>query len=240
MDVGHHLKEKEESMTTPIKINENRQPGTFPGAGQRLTHAVAERIARNWSTVLINGLLLAAAGILIFSINWTLGSLSTFLGSLFIFQGLMLGLTPGLGSRTRTTNVVIGLLSIALGIFVIALPTPGLVALGILLGSWLIVIGTITILGAFAVRRILQDWWLFLLDGLVAIPLGVLALAEPGATLAALVTVGGIWAVVVGVVRVVTAFQLRRLPDEVDANWAGAPADNGTPHRTATVAPAGA
>jgi uncharacterized membrane protein HdeD (DUF308 family) len=225
-------------MTTPINTDENRQPGTFAGVGQRLTHAAGERIARNWSAVLINGLLLTAAGVLVFSINWTPGSLSTFLGLLFIFQGLMSALTPGFDSRTRTTNVVIGLLSIAVGIFAIALPTPGLVALGIVLGSWLIVIGTITISGAFAVRRILADWWLFLLDGLVAIPLGVLALAEPGATLAALVTVGGIWAVVVGVIRVVTAFQLRRLSDEVDANWAGAPADNGTSHRLATVAPA--
>jgi uncharacterized membrane protein HdeD (DUF308 family) len=39
-----------------------------------------------------------------------------------------------------------------------------------------------------------------LLLGLAEVPLGVLALADPGATLAAIVTVGGIWAVVVGVV----------------------------------------
>jgi uncharacterized membrane protein HdeD (DUF308 family) len=43
-----------------------------------------------------------------------------------------------------------------------------------------------------------------------------LALANPGATLAALVTVGGIWAVVIGVMRIVTAFQLKHLPDDVD------------------------
>jgi uncharacterized membrane protein HdeD (DUF308 family) len=62
------------------------------------------------------------------------------------------------------------------------------------LGSWLIVLGTIGILGAFAARRVLSDWWLLLLFGLAEVPLGILALASPGATLAAIITVG-IWAV---------------------------------------------
>src|SRR3954467_10796558 len=109
-------------------------PGTLTDFGQKLTHDAAARIARNWSTLLLNGLLLIVAGVLIFSINWTRSSLSTFLGFLFIFQGLTYMLTTGIDQRVRRTNVVTGILSIAVGIFVIALPTPGLVALGIVLG----------------------------------------------------------------------------------------------------------
>jgi uncharacterized membrane protein HdeD (DUF308 family) len=48
------------------------------------------------------------------------------------------------------------------------------------------------------------------------VALGVLALADPGATLAALITVAGIWAVAIGVMRIILSFQVRRLPDEVD------------------------
>jgi hypothetical protein len=40
----------------------------------------------------------------------------------------------------------------------------------------------------------------------------VLALANPGATLAAIITVAGIWAVAIGVTRVVIAFEVKRLP----------------------------
>ena len=112
-----------------------------------------------------------------------------------------------------------GLLSIAAGIVIIAWPGPGIVALAIFLGAWLIVIGTLTISGAFAARRVLSDWWLLLITGLLEIPLGVLALANPGATLAALITVGGIWGVAVGVMRIVLAFEVKRLPDEVDKAW---------------------
>ena len=82
-------------------------------------------------------------------------------------------------------------------------------------------IGTISISGAFAASRVLSDWWLLLLLGLAEVPLGVLALANPGATLAAIITVGGIWAVVIGVMRIVLAFELRRLPEDVDEAYAG-------------------
>jgi uncharacterized membrane protein HdeD (DUF308 family) len=120
----------------------------------------------------------------------------------------------------QRANVISGLISIATGIAIIAWPEPGVVAVAIFLGAWLVVSGTIAISGAFAVRPVLPYWWLLLLFGLLEIPLGVLALANPGATLAAIITVAGIWAVTIGVSRVVLAFEVKRLPAELDQAWA--------------------
>jgi uncharacterized membrane protein HdeD (DUF308 family) len=199
-------------------------PASFDSFGRKLTHAAAERLSRNWTRVLLNGLLLILAGVLIFSIDWSVSSLAAFVGALFIFEGFWAMLTIGIDGRAA--NVVTGLLSVAAGIAIIAWPSPSLTVLGIFLGSWLIVIGTISISGAFAARKVLRDWWLLLLFGLVEIPLGVLALAAPGATLAALIIVGGIWAVAIGATRVVLAFELRDLPNQVDKAYAG-PTANG-------------
>jgi len=199
-------------------------PASFDSFGRKLTHAAAERLSRNWTRVLFNGLLLVLAGVLIFSIDWSVSSLAAFIGALFIFEGFWAMLTIGIDSRAA--NVITGLLSVAAGIVIIAWPSPSLTVLGIFLGSWLIVIGTITISGAFAARRVLPDWWLLLLVGLAEVPLGVLALAAPGATLAALITVGGIWAVAIGATRIVLAFELRDLPNAVDKAYAG-PTSNG-------------
>jgi uncharacterized membrane protein HdeD (DUF308 family) len=204
-------------------------PGTVPVFGQKLTREAAERVASNWWRLLLNGVALIVAGVLIFSINWSIRSLATFIGVLFIVQGVTYALTTGIDARARRANVVTGLLSIAAGIVIIAWPGPGVVALAIFLGAWLIVIGTLTISGAFAARRFLSDWWLLLITGLLEIPLGVLALANPGATLAALITVGGIWAVAIGVMRIVLAFEVKRLPDEVGKAWTA-------PDRSGTVA----
>ena len=46
-------------------------PGSTPDPGYRLTHDVAERIARNWWLLLLDGLVLIVAGVLIFNIDWT-------------------------------------------------------------------------------------------------------------------------------------------------------------------------
>ena len=204
-------------------------PGTLPNFAQKLTREAAERVARSWSVLLLNGLALIVAGVLIFSIDWSIRSLATFIGALFILQGLTYALTSGVDARVRQTNVITGLLSIATGIAVIVWPGPGLVTLAIFLGSWLIVIGTLTISAAFAARRVLPNWWLLLITGLLEIPLGVLALANPGATLAALVTVGGIWAVAIGVTRVVLAFEVKHLPEEVDRALAQPAAEETAP-----------
>jgi uncharacterized membrane protein HdeD (DUF308 family) len=190
---------------------------------RQLTRDIAERIARNWSLLLIDGLALIVAGVLIFSIDWSVRSLSIFIGALFIMQGISMAFVRGFDRSAQMTNVVAGLLSVAAGVAIIVWPDPGLTAVGIFLGSWLIVTGTITVTGAFAGRDVIPDWWLWLMLGLLEIPLGVLALALPGETLAALVTVAGIWAVAVGVSRVVLAFQVKRLPDRL----AGVPTAQG-------------
>jgi len=190
-------------------------PGTLP-FGYKLTRQAAQDVARNWWVLLLNGALLVVAGFLIFSIDWTISSLATFIGALFIFQGVMEALTTGIDARVRRANVVTGLLSIAAGVVIIVWPSPGLLAVAIILGAWLVVMGTIALSGAFAARRIIPDWWLLVVLGLAEVALGVLALANPGATLAALITVGGIWAVAIGVMRIILSFQVKRLPDEVD------------------------
>lgn len=195
-------------------------PASFDSFGHRLTRDAAEGLARNWTTLLLNGLVLIVAGVLIFSIDWSVRSLSTFIGALFIFEGIYAMLVAGIDNRAA--NLVTGLLSAAAGVVIIAWPAPSLIVLGIFLGSWLIVVGTLTISGAFAARKVMPDWWLLLLVGLAEVPLGVLALADPGATLAAIVTVGGIWAVAIGATRIVLAFQLRNLPKDVDAAYADA------------------
>ena len=191
-------------------------PGTVPDFAHKLSREAAQSVARNWSIFLLNGLLLIVAGVLIFTIDWSIRSLATFLGALFIVEGVAMALTSGIDSRVRRTNVLTGLLSIAAGIAIIVWPAPGIVAVAIFLGSWLIVVGTITISGSLAARRFLPDWWLLLILGLLEVPLGVLALADPGATLAAIVTVGGIWAVAVGVMRVILSFEVKNLPKTVD------------------------
>src|SRR4051794_40060493 len=56
-----------------------------------------------------------------------------------ILQGVVDALTTGIDARVRQTNVITGLLSIATGILIVVWPAPGLVAVAVVLGAWLIV-----------------------------------------------------------------------------------------------------
>jgi uncharacterized membrane protein HdeD (DUF308 family) len=213
-------------------------PGAAPSFGYKLTRNAAQQIAGNWWLLLLNGALLVVAGFLIFSIDWSIRSLATFIGVLFIVEGVRDALTVGIDARVRRANVVTGLLSIALGLVIIVWPDPGLVAVAIVLGAYLIVGGTITMAGAFSARRLLPGSWLLLLvTGLLEIALGVLALANPGATLAALITVAGIFAVAIGVLEIVLSFEVKRLPDDVAQAWSSL--DNGQAPKDAKPAPTG-
>jgi hypothetical protein len=85
-------------------------PGTLPDFTHRITREAAERVASNWWRLLLNGALLIVAGVLIFSIDWSVRSLATFIGALFILEGLTMSLTTGIEARVTRTNVVSGLL----------------------------------------------------------------------------------------------------------------------------------
>src|SRR6478672_2786025 len=86
-------------------------PGTVPDFAHKLSREAAERVARNWYLLLLNGLLLIVAGVLIFSIDWSVRSLATFIGALFVVEGLSMALTSGIDARVRRANVLSGLLS---------------------------------------------------------------------------------------------------------------------------------
>ena len=55
------------------------------------------------------------------------------------------------------------------------------------------------------VRTLRQNWWLVLLQGVLSVVLGVLALALPGVTLGALILLWGLFALLNGVVDVFSA-----------------------------------
>jgi uncharacterized membrane protein HdeD (DUF308 family) len=126
-------------------------PISFDSLGRKPIPAVARRLSRNWTTVLLNGTTLILAGVLIFSIKWSVESLAVFIGALFVLEGL--GAVATTGIDNRDCNAVIGMLSAAAGIAMITWPSLSLTVIGIILGGWLTVVGTLTISGAFAGRR---------------------------------------------------------------------------------------
>jgi|SRR5262245_5825571 len=170
----------------------------------------AEQVATVWWVFLLAGVISLVFGALILSIDWTLNGLAAFIGALFIIQGTAYLITKPLDGGTRTTNVVAGLIGIAAGIALLVWPDKGLYVVAIFIGAWLIVSGVLHIVGALADRWV-PHWWLVLILGVIEVPLGIWAIRRPGITLAILITLIGVWAIVMGIWQIVIAFEVRRL-----------------------------
>jgi uncharacterized membrane protein HdeD (DUF308 family) len=171
----------------------------------------ADTLASMWWLYLVAGVTSIVFGGIILAVEWSVDSLATFIGVLFIIQGLAFVLTRPLDGSNRSTNIVAGILGAAAGIALLVWPDTGLYTLGIFVGVWVLSSGVLHVVGAFAKRHV-PHWWLVLVLGLIEIPIGVWAMRRPGATIAVLVTLSAVWAIVTGVWQCMIAFEVRSLP----------------------------
>jgi uncharacterized membrane protein HdeD (DUF308 family) len=181
-----------------------------PMQGTPLSPGEAEEISHAWWIVLLTGLITAITGILILRIHWTVSGLAIFLGILLIVSGLGSIFSPTFTGGPRTTSALPGILEAGVGIALIVWPGPGLTVIATFFGIWLLVGGMIDIAGALS-NRDHSSWWLVLLLGIFQFAIGIWALNRPGLTLQVLIALSGIWALVVGLLQVVLAFELRKL-----------------------------
>jgi uncharacterized membrane protein HdeD (DUF308 family) len=112
---------------------------------------------------------------------------------------------------------LVGLLSIAAGIVAFARPGLTAEALLYLIAAWALVTGLFEIVAAFELRRLIADGWLLALSGAFSALFGVLLFADPPAGILSILWLIGIYAIAAGVTRLVLAFRLRKLQEQVQA-----------------------
>jgi uncharacterized membrane protein HdeD (DUF308 family) len=112
--------------------------------------------------------------------------------------------------------VLRGLLAIFFGLIAFFMPGVTLAVLVLLFGSFAVVDGIVAIISGIRAAGRGERWWTFILEGVLDLFVGVVALVMPLATALALLYVVAFWAIVTGVLRVVAAIWLRR---EIQGEW---------------------
>jgi uncharacterized membrane protein HdeD (DUF308 family) len=181
--------------------------------------ADAEEVARYWPIFLIAGLTSLVFGALILSVDWSVDSLATFVGVLFILQGASVAITSPLDGSGRWSNLGAGVIAAIAGVALIAWPDKGLRTVGVFVGIWVLVFGGLHVVGALSNRHV-PNWWVMLVVGVIEVPIGIWAMRRPGQTVALLVTLMGAWAVVTGIYQVLMASELRKLPSRMGGSTA--------------------
>jgi hypothetical protein len=105
---------------------------------------------------------------------------------------------------------VAGVLSFIVGLYALRHLLVTIVALAVILGIFWIVNGAIEIFTALTDDLMHGRGWIVLM-GLLSIAAGIVVLVWPGISLLTLAVVLGVWLLVLGIMEIVFAFQLRSL-----------------------------
>ena len=108
--------------------------------------------------------------------------------------------------------ILIGLLGIAAGIFTFVSPGITAIALLLLIAVWAIANGVFQVAAAIRLRKEIANEWLLILSGVLSVAFGVMMILSPGAGALAVLWIIGAFAVAYGVLLVMFAFKLKKLP----------------------------
>jgi uncharacterized membrane protein HdeD (DUF308 family) len=179
---------------------------------------VGERVAavgRHWGWLLLFGILTFLIGIAL--LVWpgrTILVVAVFVGAYLlvsgIFQIVAAFTVDDLTTGFRWLTGISGVICVLLGLFAFRSWAHAAAVLVLLIGFGWLLRGLAQLIEAVADRTIpARGWQIF--SGIVGILAGLVVLMYPGPSLTVLAVVSGICLVVIGVVEVVGAFQLRRL-----------------------------
>ncbi len=112
--------------------------------------------------------------------------------------------------------VLRGVLAILFGVLAFVWPAITLLTLVIIFGVYAIVDGVAAIVTGLMRTRESPRWWVFLLEGLIDIAAGVIALILPELTTLILIYMIASWAVITGILEIVAAIRLR---NEITNEW---------------------
>lgn len=119
-------------------------------------------------------------------------------------------------SRNWWLVLLRGVLAILFGLAAFVWPGITLLTLIVLFGIYAIVDGLVAVGTGLARTKESPRWWTFLVEGLLSIGAGVVALVWPGLTTLVLIYMIALWAVFTGVLEIVAAIRLRH---EITNEW---------------------
>ena len=102
-----------------------------------------------------------------------------------------------------------GILAVAFGFLAFFAPALGIAVLVGLFAAWALIDGATNLVAGLRSRGRDRSWWLSILEGIVGIVAGVIALLFPVYAAEALVLIIGAWAIVTGIFEIVAAIRLR-------------------------------
>lgn len=187
-------------------------------------NAVADLLADlggHWGWVLGFGIVSIIAGIIAFFFTGaTLVAIAILFGLQLVLAGIFRFAAtfaiPGHHLWLRGLTALLALVSLAVGIYLVAHPLLSLLVLAFVLGIFWVLHGVFELFVAIENHDVPARWWVGI-SGVLGIVAGLIVVFYPGISLVVLTIVLGVWLSIFGVMQVIAAFRLRSLGRRIAA-----------------------
>ena len=163
---------------------------------------------RSWGLLLGVGIVAIIFGIVVLANIWGSVRLVAVLAGLFLIFAGVVQLATMSGARRRGGRIVSGVLAVIFGIALIAWPEASVKTVAVIVGIAFLVWGVAVALAAFADRR--EGWGVGAGFGAFLALIGIVFMAWPGPTIAILMVLVGLSALIFGISAVAQALALRK------------------------------
>ncbi len=180
------------------------------------TRAQVEAVSKGWWVLLATGVVGIVAGAIIVFTKWSVDDLVVFVGALLILRGAMTMFSVPVDGSLRTWSIVFGAVEVFVGIGVFAWPGPALLVVALSIGWLLFFRGVMAVVGSISARKLVPYWGLILVTGILEVVVAIYLIGRPGLTLVATVLAIGFASMLYGVLEILTAFEVRSLPQRFD------------------------
>lgn len=122
-----------------------------------------------------------------------------------------------IAAQNRWMLALRGVLAILFGLIALFVPGIALLAFIVAFAVYALLDGIVAVAVALGERTSSTRWWWVLVEGILSIVAGILAFAYPGVTALVLLYIVAAWAVLTGIMEIVTAVSLREV---LSREWA--------------------
>lgn len=178
-------------------------------------HEMLVQLGKSWGLVLTFGILSVLLGLFaIFLPGPTIVTVAILFAIQLFISGIfaiMRAFAHDVNTGGRILSLIIGILGVIVGFALLREPFQSVIVMAFVIGIYWVAHGIMELVGAFS-NKDGRNWAIFF--GIVSIVAGFIILEYPISSIATLALVVGIWLVVLGVMEIFAAFQLRSAAKE--------------------------
>jgi uncharacterized membrane protein HdeD (DUF308 family) len=175
------------------------------------TLVVFPNLEQKWWVLLLRGIFAILFALIAFAWPGVTLLILTTLFAVYAFVDGVFALAAGLHTHWPML-IVLGVIGIIAGLLAFFFPGITALTLVFIIAGWAIIRGAAEIAAAVQLRKVIPNEWSLILEGVLSVLFGVLLFAWPAVGILTVIWIIGIYALLAGILLIVTGFRVKTHP----------------------------